>query len=82
MNTRFVITYINQNGQRQLKGTNQSRFHSLTKSEAEQKLDAFINSNTLKDIVLYYGKNSIGTFKVQEAECYPTGDLKSIYFNQ
>jgi hypothetical protein len=80
MNTRFVITYINSQGLRQLAGANQGRFHNVTRAGAESRMAELVNSTSFNDQVAIYGRQVIGTFEVREAECYDHGDLKSIYF--
>lgn len=79
---RYNTSYMAKNGLRTLCGPNQSRFFKNTREEAERAL-CDIMANTDEDrLVEIYGKQSLGTFRVDAFDCYDQGDAKYIYVDE
>lgn len=78
---RWVVTYINSHGLRQLLGPNQGRFFKATKAEADILGSAIVLNNRQNRLSQVYGPQSIGTFESREVECYENGDAIGIYFD-
>jgi hypothetical protein len=74
---RFVLTYINKDGMRQLFGAAQGRNTYATKEEAENRLKAVLTNNS-EDTLKNYPK-----MEVRPCECWPIHfDPKGIYFEK
>lgn len=75
----FAITHINRDGQRQLTFANQGRNHLPTRGAAEKKLAAILENNNGNDLTRLYGDTS--KMRVDEIDCYPSGDATGIYID-
>lgn len=69
--TRYMPTYINKDGMRRILGTAQGRFTKATAEEAQSAVDSLLSNNTEDCLRECYGKQSIGTFRVDPIECWP-----------
>lgn len=78
---KFVITFLNSAGMRQLMGPNQGRFFSNDAEAAELKLKNLLEHTSENSIIQIFGPQAIGTFAVRECDCYESGDAKRIYFD-
>lgn len=82
MPVKYNISFMDKNGLRTLCGINQGRFFKDTREAAEQAMRD-IMANTGEDrLVEIYGKQAIGTFRVDAFECYDSGDAKGIYVDE
>jgi len=76
---KFNISFMDKNGLRTLSGPNQGRYFKDTREEAEKHLRDFLTNNSEERLADIYGKQAIGTFRVDEFDCYDHGDAKGIY---
>lgn len=67
---RFAITNVNDIGLRGLTCGMQGRFTYGTRDEAQAWLDEFLTNNCRCRIEDMYGAKALGTFRVDEVECY------------
>lgn len=75
----FNLSFIDKNGLRTLVGPAQGRYMKLTREEAEGHLKDFLANNTEERLVSIFGKQAIGTFRVDAFDCWDHGDPKGIY---
>lgn len=75
----FAITCIGKDGLRVLIGPAQGRFMKSTRAEAEEGLRQLLANNAESRLAEVYGKQAMGTFRVDEFECWHHGDPKGIY---
>jgi hypothetical protein len=66
---RYVITYVNKDGQRTLAHYAQGRFTYATADEAEKLMAAVTGNNSASTIRQLYGDNP--RFEVRPCPCYP-----------
>lgn len=80
---RYVITYVNRQGQREIFGPAQGRNTFEAISEAEARLDAIKSVNTTSTLASVVGGiDAIATMEVREVECWPNHfDPKGRYFD-
>lgn len=72
--TRFGITYINKDGNRTIVDTFD------TEIDADKYLNNFLENNSVETIISIYGARSLGTWLVQEIDCYKNGDsIRRVY---
>lgn len=77
---RYTIT-IKRNGKfgpRVLFRTNQNQNHFDDENSAVQYLNAVKNNNSVEIINQIFGEGAFDTLRVDKAECYTTGDVKTI----
>jgi hypothetical protein len=67
---RYVISFMNKDGMRQIAYPCQGRNTSATKIEAETDLEAFLKNNNPQTLQSIFGKDCLGTFEVSAIECY------------
>lgn len=72
---KFAITCINADGMRCLFGPNQGRLFRATRAEAESQLAALISAYS-PELLAEFGYG----YRVDEVDCYETGDAKGFYF--
>jgi len=78
MKTQFALTHINQDGMRQLTRPNQGRNHFSKLEDAENYFACLFN-NSQTTLAKVYGKQSLGTFRIDPVECFDNGDAVGIY---
>jgi hypothetical protein len=78
----FNVTYKSANGLRVLLGPAQGRFMKKTRAEAEESLKALLTSNSQERLAQVYGRQALGTFRVDPFKCWDHGDPKGIYVDE
>ncbi len=78
--TRYVVTYINRDGMREMLGAKQGRHTYATEREANDYLKTMKANNDLAMMERLYGP--IGSLAVRPCECWPGHfDPVGIYFD-
>jgi len=75
----FNITYKTKDGLRTMITANQGRYMKRTREEAEQALRDTLANNSEERLASIFGAQAIGTFRVDEFDCYDHGDAKGVY---
>jgi hypothetical protein len=73
---KFYVSFVNIQGMRQILKTG-----FRDRAGAQILYEAFINDNDKDRLAMIYGKNAIDSFRIDEVECYESGDPKSIYIS-
>ena len=78
---RYAVTIVRRDGTRILFDPQQARYTFATAARAQQRRDAFANSDERSQQVIreVYGPDSVETLAVSAVACYATGDPKSFY---
>ncbi len=77
---RFQITFIEPDGcLRRILGPNWGHLHHETREQAEAALRAVLQNNTPAMLASVYGPFFLSSCRVDEIECYPSGDAVGIY---
>lgn len=80
--TRYVLTYVNTNGMRQMLGAAQGRNTYETEAAATQHLQATLENNSSDLLEHTYGHPSRGNIEVRPVECWPNHfDPKTVWFD-
>jgi hypothetical protein len=79
---RYNVTYKNKDGNRQLFGPNQARHFFDDRGQAESYLAVMLRNNSESLLALVCGEQAIGTFRVDEFDCWDNGDAKHSIFLQ
>lgn len=78
--TRYVVTYVNRDGERTLMGAAQGRNTYETREAAEQFLAAVMSNNSPKTILEVYGPDPRP--EVRPCPCYPRHfDPQTVWFD-
>jgi hypothetical protein len=80
--TRYAVTYKRADGLRTMVHGNQGRFLRDTREEAEQALRDLLANNSAERLVSVFGRQALGTFRVDPFECYDHGDAVGIYVKE
>lgn len=75
----FNVTFVTKNGLRTLVTPAQGRYMKKTREEADQDLKDLLANNTEDRLAEVFGKQALGTFRVDPFDCYDHGDPKSVY---
>ena len=79
---RYVITYINRDGVRQLLGPAYGHRTHEKREQAVDSLKTVLSINSESDLAGAYGPQAVGTFEVRPCECWPRHfDPKTIFFD-
>jgi hypothetical protein len=76
--TRYAITCIHKDGERKLIFDAQARHLYDDQIGATAALEAFMRESGER-LVVIYGEQARGTFRVDPFECWPNGDPAGIY---
>ncbi len=82
MKKMYQITYRTASGLRTMVTANQGRHMHETRGQAEEWMEKFLANNTIEQLVQVFGKQSLGTFRVDSFDCYDHGDAKGIYVDE
>lgn len=83
MKTLYNISFVDRDGLRKLVGPNQGRYFKATREEAAEHLAAFEGpTNGEERLASIFGRQAIGTFRVDAFECYDHGDAVGIYVRE
>ncbi len=78
--TRFVLTFVNENGTRQMMGPCQGRYTYTTAEEAEKELALILSNNNYETLVSHWGNPEL--FAVRACRCHAGHfDPVGIYFD-
>jgi hypothetical protein len=68
---RYVVTYLDRSMYQTMLGPAQGRRTYATAEDAQQHLQMFLRDNSEDRLAETYGRQSLGTFRVNSCRCYP-----------
>jgi hypothetical protein len=68
---RWVVTHVDRHGTRSLSYGAQGRWTWPSQEEAAEALEHLLAHNGEKRLAGIYGPQAVGTFQVQQVECWP-----------
>jgi len=78
---RYGITHVNRQGLRTLSApAAQGRWLNDTRAEVKKQVKNIEAVNSRDTLVSIFGLQALGTFKVQEIDCWDNGDPKGTVF--
>lgn len=80
--TRYAITHLNEHGDRVLSFPNQGRNHFDTPEEAQKRIAAVLNNNTIDLLISIYGDGGVKSLEVRPVKCYENGDVYGYFADE